>query len=371
MERKDELLGRNFLFWLSQKTDYPLLPPDMVQVNFTFRCNLRCKMCDMHKQMDRMKSQSRRIEIETPLFRKIIEDTKELGTKTILFLGGEPFLREDLFELIKYAKSFGLNTSLVTNGVLMNEKIIKNCFDAGLDWLTVSIDAASEKVFSQIRGRDVFKIITDNIRNLNQLRKQNNREFPKVVVCCTVMNENLEELVQVADLCKGLEIDRVFFQPVVACNVDQTQRDEVFSGAIPKERLGVLDESISKLVEYKKRSPAHYSFIANSTKLLELMKEYFRGSIDYQKVPCYAGYNRLQIVQEGKVYFCVNQNQHESVFGDIEKDSLRKLWYSKEANSFRKIIKGCRVPCLQWCSRRDEFIELVEYSEKKVLFGET
>jgi len=371
MERKDELLGRNFLFWLSQYIDHPLLPPDMVQVNFSFRCNLRCRMCNMHEQMESMKKQNRQIEIDTPLFKKIIKDTKDLGTKTILFLGGEPFLREDLFELIKYAKGFGLNTSLVTNGVLMNEKIIKDCFDAGLDWLTVSIDAASEKVFSQIRGQNFLKTIVNNIGNLNKLKKQNHKEFPKVVVCCTVMNENLEELAQVAELCKTLEASRVFFQPVVACNVDQTQRINEFPGSIPQERLKVLDESISKLIEYKKSSPINYSFIANSIKLLELMKEYFRGNIDPHKVPCYAGYNRLQIVQEGKIYFCVNQNQYESIFGDLGKDSLKKLWYSKKANDYRKLIKGCRVPCLQWCSLREEFVELVEYSQKKDLFGET
>jgi len=350
--------------------DHPLLPPDFVQINFTFQCNLRCKMCDMQKQMEINKRENKQIEIDTALCRKIIEDTKELGTNSIIFLGGEPFVRGDLFELVEYAKSFNLETILVTNGVLLNDKNIKNCFESGVNWLSISMDAASEQVFSQIRGQNVFKTIVDNVRNLNRLKKQENREFPKVVVVCTVMNDNLEELVQVVDLCKSLEVDKVLFQPVVACNVDQTQRKREFPGSVPKERLKVLDEAILELIRYKQRTPSNYSFLANSIKRLELMKEYFRGSIDHRDLPCYAGYNRLQIIQEGKVYFCVNRDQNEAVFGDIKNESLKKLWYSKRADQYRKMIRQCPTPCLQLCSQREEFIELVEFSEKKDLFGE-
>ncbi|MEI7751186.1 MAG: radical SAM protein [Candidatus Omnitrophota bacterium] len=370
MERKDALLGKNLLFWLSRQIDYPLLPPDFVQVNFTFKCNLRCKMCDMQKQMEINKKENKQVEIDTALCMKIIEDTKELGTKSIIFLGGEPFVREDLFELVAYARSFHLETILVTNGVLLNDENIKKCFETGVHWLSVSLDAASEKVFSQIRGRGVFQTVVDNMRNLNRLKKQENREFPKVAVVCTVMNDNLEELTQVVNLSKELEVNKVLFQPVVACNVNQVQREDEFPGSIPKERLEVLDEVISELIKYKKSTPLNYSFLANSVKRLELMKKYFREGIDRCEVPCYAGYNRLQIIQEGKVYFCVNRNESEAIFGDIRKESLKKLWYSKRADQYRKMIRQCPTPCLQLCSQREEFIELVEYSEKKDLFGE-
>jgi radical SAM protein with 4Fe4S-binding SPASM domain len=368
MERKDELLGRNLLFWLSRRLNYPLLPPDMVQVNFTFQCNLRCKMCDMHKQMIRMQREGRQTEINTPLLKKIIQDTKELGTKTILFIGGEPFLREDLFELIRHAKGFDLNACLVTNGVLMNESIIHDCLDSGVDCITISIDAASEEIFNKIRGQNVLKAITDNIKKLNQIKEEQKKESPNLVVCCTVMNENLEELIAVADLCKDLKAEKIFFQPVVSCNIDQTRRDEKFSGSIPPERLPALDESITRLIDYKKSSPSRYSLIANSIKMLDLMKDYFRGKLDSQKIPCYAGYNRLQVIQEGEVYFCVNQNRHKSGFGNIEKQSLKELWYSKEAAHYRKLIGACQTPCLQWCSRRDEFVELADYAQKEILF---
>ncbi len=73
----------------------------------------------MQDQMKLLESQGKRVDIDSDAFRKIIRETKELKTETILFIGGEPFLRKDFLDLVSYAKSFGLNTVAVTNGVLI------------------------------------------------------------------------------------------------------------------------------------------------------------------------------------------------------------------------------------------------------------
>ncbi len=362
------LSRRNFLFWLSRKIDYPLIPPDMVQVNFTFDCNLRCKMCSMYEQKRFLQSQGRQVEIDSDTFRKIIGETKELGVETILFIGGEPLLRKDLFELISYAKGLGLNTVIVTNGVLLDEKNIIKCFENGLDWLSISIDAASEQVFSKIRGENVLGRIVKNIELLNKLKNEERKEFPKMVSVCTIMNDNVEELIDVANLCKRLNIERVLFQPVVVNNIDQTLRDADSPNLIPYNKLPVLDKEMNRLIEYKKSSPENFKLVGNSIKYLGLIKKYFRGKISPREWPCYAGYNRVQIVQEGKLYFCVSQEKYDANFGNVSKDSLRDLWYSNEAKFYRKLIRNCKVPCLQWCSYRDGFIELLEIVQRKILF---
>ncbi len=327
-------------------------------------------MCDMHKQMEIHKKENREVEISTELCKKVIRETCELGTRDIIFLGGEPFMREDIFELVRYAQSFGLNTVLITNGVLMNERNVRACFDSGVKWLSISIDAATEKTFQNIRGQNILKTILQNIHAINEIKKERGGEFPKIVIVCTVMNDNLEELVSLVDLCRDLRAEKLLFQPVVACNVNQAQREKNFTGAIPPERLDVLDHAIDGLIARKKSSPSDYDFLGNSVKRLEWMKKYFRGCLDPKKLPCYAGYNRLQITQEGKIYFCVNENQHKAVFGDIRQSSLRELWYSKQANQYRKMIKKCQTPCLQLCSERGEFVELAEQMEKIDLFGQ-
>lgn len=362
------LSRRNFLFWLARKIDYPIASPDMVQVNFTFKCNLACKMCSMQEQMKSLQDQGRQIEINSEVFRKVIRETKELGVNNLLFIGGEPFLRKDLFDLVSQAKSLGLNTIIVTNGVLLDKDNIKKCFDSGVDWLSISIDAASEKVFSRIRGENVLGKMIENINLLNTMKEEVKREFPKIVTCSTIMDDNLEELLGIVNLCKSLKIERVLFQPVVANNIDQTKRDMNSPGFVPLNRSEALDKGIEGLISYKKESLKNFDFIANDIKNLKLIKKYFKGKVRPWEYPCYAGYNRVQIVQEGKLYFCVNQEKHEANFGDIKKDSLKDLWFSKKARFYRKLIRGCKTPCMQWCSYRDGFIELSDFFQKKFLF---
>ena len=124
-ERLFQLVQKNFLFWLSRNIDYPLSPPDMVQVNFTFKCNLRCKMCSMYEQMQFLQSKDRQIEIDSDTFRKVIKETKELGVNNFLFIGGEPLLKNNIIDIVKFChdakfKSIAINT---------NMSLIHKCFN--------------------------------------------------------------------------------------------------------------------------------------------------------------------------------------------------------------------------------------------------
>ncbi len=363
-----KLYLNNFLFWLSRKINYPLRPPDAVQINFTFRCNLRCKMCSMYNQMRFLESQGRNTEIDSDVFRKVIKEARDIGTKTVLFIGGEPFVRTDLFDLIGYTKTLKLNPIIVTNGILLNEENIQKCFETGVEWLSISIDAASDNIFSKIRGENVLSKIINNIELLNKLKRDKNRNSPKIVTVCTIMDDNLEELSDVVNLCKRLEITKIIFQPVVANNIDQSKRENSSTCFVPAERFNLMENTIDKLIEYKTESLDNFNFIANNIRHFRLIKKYFKGQIGPQELPCYAGYNRLQIVQEGKMYFCVPQDKYEAAFGDIHKETLQKLWFSKEAKFRRKLIKRCNTPCLQWCAYRDGFIELADIFEKRAIF---
>jgi len=322
----------------------------------------------MEEQRQYLESQHRQTEINHETFRKIIRETKELGTKTILFIGGEPFIDKEIFDLITFAKSLGLSTVAVTNAVLLTGENIEKCMKAGLDWLSVSIDGASEEAFSRIRGENYLAKIITNVRKLNELKEEKEEHSPNMVAVCTIMDDNLEELRAVVDLCRDLKVDRVLFQPVVANNIDQTQRMSEFPGFIKPERFPLLERVIDELIAYKKKSPENFGFIGNSIRYLNLIKKYFKGTLRHWDLPCYAGYNRVQIVQEGKIYFCVSQEKYVANFGDVSKDHLKDLWYSPKAKFYRKIIRNCKTPCLQWCSYRDGFIELQELIQKKLIF---
>jgi len=366
-----ELSVRNFLFWLSRKIDYPLVPPDVVQVNFTFHCNLSCSMCSMHEQREFLLEQGRDTEIDLETFKKIVRETKELGARGILLIGGEPFVSKDIFQFVKEARSNDINPIIVTNGTLLNEENILRCFEYGLEWLSISIDAATEHGFDKIRGEGSFRRVIGNIKMLNELKKAKEKRFPKIVVVVTLMNSNLEELPEVIDLCRQLKIERIIIQPVVIDNADQSARDFNSSLFIPSERFGILDETIDHLIAYKKSNRDNFDFISNDVRHLELIRKYFKKDLKAIKMPCYAGYNRLQITQDHRVYFCIPPNKkYDASFGDIKKSTLKDLWFSEDAKIRRKLIKKCKVPCLQWCSYRDDFLEWSAVFQKLLIKDE-
>jgi len=353
------LAKRNFIFYLSRKLDYPLIAADTLQINFTFRCNLRCRMCSMHDRMESLKAENRPYELDIPTIKKVIKEASEMGVHSLILIGGEPFLEPRLFEVVSFAKLCGIDgVTVVTNGTLFSSEIIEKMFESNLSNLSVSIDAASEDTVSKIRGENVLTKMIENINLINSMKEKTNRHSPSMVSVCTIMDQNLEELEDVINLCRQLKICRIIFQPVVGNNTDQARADFSSSVFIPENRYDILDKAVDELIRYKLASKDNFAFIANDVRHLKLIKKYFRGKLKAQGIPCYAGYNRIQVVQEGKIYFCVNQDKYESTFGDVSTDSLEKLWFSRKATSYRRLIRKCDFPCLQWCAYRDEFIEL-------------
>ncbi len=359
-QEKIRVLWRHFKFYISREISYPLVEPDMLQLCFLFRCNLSCKMCSMRKRAEIVKRSGHSYELPFDTIINLITQAKKMGIMQLYLVGGEPFLRQDLFNIIKFSYSHNMETVVVTNGTFLdNIKIINEILDSKLKYLSVSIDGACEDTYNEIRGEGIFAKINDNIRLLNKIKKERQVSFPRVFISCTIMNSNIEELIDIVYLAKELEADGINFQPVVIDNTDQKARDSSDQNWIPESRYRILDKSIDKLMEYKLSNKDNFKFILTNLNQLRRVKQYFRGGLHKQK--CYMGFNRIIISQDGKIYFCAEEpHKGEISFGDIYKEDLRSLWHSHKARIFRKSIKNCRKPCLLGCTRRNEFDSFID-----------
>jgi len=368
-KRLERLLDRNVLFRLSRKKDYPLFAPDTLQINFTFRCNLRCTMCSMHERMESFQAQNRPVDLDISTIKKLIKEGAEMKIPSLLLIGGEPFLDPRLFEMVSFAVDCGFSSIIVvTNGTIMSEKIVEKMSEAKGSNVTLSIDGATEETFFRIRGQAYLNKIIANVKRINEVKERIGSNSPMVCCSCTIMDQNIEELMAVIELCRSLKIAHVAFQPVVGDNTDQ-EKAEINSGVrIPPARLKLLEDSIDAIIQFKKTNEHNFDFIINTIENLESIKKYFQGRPQINRKPCYSGYNRIQVVQEGKLYFCVDQNSHEATFGDVTKDSLKDLWYSENARELRKLIRQCRKPCMQRCSWRDDFDLVTSHWQKTRLF---
>lgn len=155
----------------------------------TYKCNLRCKMCPFWKRTNKDLS----IEQEKAILRRIYDS----GACAIAFEGGEPLLRKDLSKILAYSRSLPLQTSLVTNGTLLESKIdeIAQYINGAI---YVSLDGL-EKTHDTIRG--VNGCFKKAIQGITAASKK-----VSVTINTTIMNENIHEIEELVKLAKGLNV---------------------------------------------------------------------------------------------------------------------------------------------------------------------
>ncbi len=131
--------------------------------NFTRRCNLRC----MHCYAD-SRDQDYEGELTTQEGLALIDDLASFGVPTLLFSGGEPLMRPDLWELAAHARGRGIRTVLSTNGVLIDAAAAAKIQERGFSYVGVSIDGIGER-HDRIRGKQgAFDEAIRGIRHCRQ-----------------------------------------------------------------------------------------------------------------------------------------------------------------------------------------------------------
>lgn len=112
-------------------------PLPVVVWNSTSRCNLKCVHCYANAGLSGD-------ELSTEEAKTFLDDLARMKIPMLLFSGGEPILRRDLYELASYVTSRGIMCSLSTNGTLIDEDIAQNLKESGVSYVGVSIDGKAE-----------------------------------------------------------------------------------------------------------------------------------------------------------------------------------------------------------------------------------
>ncbi|MBE0534728.1 MAG: radical SAM protein [Phycisphaerae bacterium] len=117
----------------------------------TIRCNLSCAHC---RRIDGDETACK--DLTTEQARTMIDQLAEVGRSQpfmpiLVFSGGEPLCREDIFELIDYARGRDIRAALATNGTLVDETITRRIKDSGVARVSVSLDGATAEVHDRLR----------------------------------------------------------------------------------------------------------------------------------------------------------------------------------------------------------------------------
>ncbi len=105
-------------------------------------------------------------EVDTEGAKRIVDQVADFGATFFGITGGQPFLRKDLFEVLSYATKLGLNTSIITDGRLLDDEAFKNIVKNQTK-ISVSIDGA-EKTNDAIRGAGAYAAAVSAIKRLSR-----------------------------------------------------------------------------------------------------------------------------------------------------------------------------------------------------------
>jgi len=171
--------------------------------NCTRRCNLRCVHC-YSKSSDRTPGG----EMTTDQGYRLLDDLADFGAPVVLFSGGEPLLRPDLFELAGRAAGLGMRAVISTNGTLIDAPTAERLREIGLSYVGVSLDGM-RPTNDKFRGAEgAFDKALAGIRNCLAAGV-------KVGLRFTVNKRNVADVADIFSLLRDENIPRVCFYHLV------------------------------------------------------------------------------------------------------------------------------------------------------------
>lgn len=228
--------------------DSAKLPPHMLQFsadcrplvvwNMTSRCNLKCRHCYIEAVDEANVS-----ELSTEEAKVFIDDLAEMQAPVLLFSGGEPLVRQDIFELAVYAKDRGIRPVLSTNGTLITPEVAQKLKDAGFQYVGVSVDGCSD-IHDSFRGIEgAFTQTIRGIKNAQAAGLKTGMRF-------TVNRLNYKDLPEVLELAAREGVPRFCMYHLVYAG---RGKDMVELDVSKEESRKIIDILIEKTLDFNRR----------------------------------------------------------------------------------------------------------------------
>jgi MoaA/NifB/PqqE/SkfB family radical SAM enzyme len=165
----------------------------------TYRCNFKCQICDFWKE-----THDPATELSLDDIRVIGRKLNRLGTLIISLAGGEPLIREDLYDVITILNQANHFPVLITNGWFVNETVAKDILKAGLQEISVSVDYRDPERHDAQRGCEgAWERAIRALELLNRYRPDRRNRVHMITV---LMDDNLEDIEPLIQLARDLGV---------------------------------------------------------------------------------------------------------------------------------------------------------------------
>jgi len=309
--------------------------------NFTNRCNLSCLHCYSKSSLEESDI------LTTEKILNTIYELKKAGIKFVIFSGGEPLTRKDIFEIAEAFKREGIFTYLSTNGLYINPGNVKKIIDT-FGYIGISIDGTPE-VHDRFRG--LIGSYEKSMKSIDLILKNGG----KVGIRFTITKETKNSLAHIFDISEKKGIDKIYISHLVYSGrgLENLKMD-----LTKEERINAVNYIIDKAFEFYEKG-LDIDIVTGNMEMdailfMNRFKEKFPEKFEELKNRLEewggnsAGRNLVNINSEGDVkpdpFFPLK-------LGNIFKKPFDEIWLDEENELLRKLrehprkIKGKCESC--------------------------
>ena len=324
----------------------------------TIKCNLACAHCRRLES-----NQAAFKDLSTAQAGDLIEQLAELGKcqsimPVLVFSGGEPLCREDLFNLVEQSAAAGITSALATNGTLINAATAERIHDSGIARVAVSLDGATAEVHDRLRR--LAGAFERALEGINHLRDKN---VPfQINITLTRHNAGqLEDIYKLAGHCDAVAV-HIFMLVPVGCGQVLAETDTLSPQQYEQKLIEICRLDSRRQLQIKVTCAPHYQRVIRQQGLhqarrgadRERISNVERGVSKFDR-GCLAGFGVLFVGHQGDVFPC---GYLPIKCGNILEQNLSEIWYGskdlarmRDSSSlegkcglcgYREVCGGCR-----------------------------
>lgn len=284
----------------------------LISWNTTKRCNLLCKHCYRESGPD-AEIQG---ELTTTEGKALIGQIRNAGFRLLILSGGEPLMREDIYELVSTAKQAGLVPAMGTNGTLLSSDAARELSERGLKGIAISVDSLEKEYHDDFRGQPgAFDLTQTGIDNALAAGL-------RVQINLTLTDTNQDEFDKMVDYYekRGVHAIHPFFLVPTGRGLsmaEESLREQSYFAMIRR----ILERQKDSTLELKPTCAPQFMPMA---KEMGLTQRFTRG--------CLAGTAYCCILPQGEVHICPYLPVSA---GNVRQNSFEEIW--KNSDVFHKL----------------------------------
>ncbi len=312
--------------------------PKWIAWEITRRCNLKCVHCRSSSELDVNDHPDFPLEEA----KRILDDIGSYASPVVVLSGGEPLLREDVFDIAHYGSDKGMRMCLATNGTLVTSEICEKIKEADIKMVSLSLDGASAKTHDNFRNQEgAF----DGTMNAISLFKEHGIPF---LINSSFTVRNRAEIPEIYKLVKQLGATAWYMFMIVPTGRGEEIMDELIPEDVYEEILDwhyEIEKQEDELLMRPTCAPHYYRIVMQKAK--EEGSSYKRRNLKFStggSKGCLAGQLICLIDVDGEVLPC---SYFPKSAGSVRKTPFKEIWEYSELFKKLRDFKGYKDNCGQ------------------------